>query len=90
MADPAHLLLRRLLGSAFLMFAVLAWKMRAVRDAAALQGVCSAFTVGSVVGAIASLHAVLTGVVNPFGWSSVLVAAARATPGRVSTERELP
>jgi hypothetical protein len=51
----------------------LAWLIRNVADALARRAIVAAGLVANLVGLVISLIGVLTGVVNAFGWSAVVI-----------------
>lgn len=71
--DAAGLFIARLLGSAFLMFAVVSWLVRNVGPSPERQAIALAFFVGDTVAFVASLLVQLEGVVNALGWSTVAI-----------------
>ncbi len=73
--DASSRYLARLLGAAFLAFAVIAWMARTSTDVAALSAICAGFTIGSAAGLLASLKGQLGGSLKPAGWSIELIYA---------------
>jgi hypothetical protein len=73
--DPTAELLYvgRLLGAAFLMFAVLTWHSRDAQDSTARQAIVLALFVGFVVGFVVSLVGQLNDIVNALGWTTVAI-----------------
>jgi hypothetical protein len=73
--DPADTLLftGRLLGGAFITFAVLTWQSREAQDSTARKAVVLALFVGFVVGFVVSLIGQLNDIVNALGWSTVAI-----------------
>jgi hypothetical protein len=69
----AGLYVGRLLGAAFLMFAVLTWQSRDAQDSTARQAIVLALLVGFVVGFVASLVGQLNDIVNALGWTTVAI-----------------
>jgi len=73
--DASSHYLARLLGAAFLAFAVIAWMARTSTDVTALSAICAGFTIGSAAGLLASIKGQLGGTLKPMGWSTVLIYA---------------
>jgi hypothetical protein len=71
--DPAGLFLARLLGAAFLAFAVTNWLVRNAGPTRERQAIALGHFVSEAVGFVASLLAQLDGVANGLGWSTVLI-----------------
>jgi hypothetical protein len=71
--NDAGLFIARLLGAAFLMFAVLAWLVRNAAPSAERQAITLAFFVSNTVAFVASLLAQLAGVANALGWTTVAI-----------------
>jgi hypothetical protein len=63
----------RLLGAAFLMFAVLTWQSRDAQDSTARQAIILALLVGFVVGFVVSLVGQFNNIVNALGWTTVAI-----------------
>jgi len=63
----------RLLGAAFLMFAVLTWQSRDAQDSTARQAIILALLVGFVVGFVVSLFGQFNNIVNALGWTTVAI-----------------
>ena len=63
----------RLLGDAFLMFAVLTWQSRDAQDSTARQAIILALLVGFVVGFVVSLVGQFNNIVNSLGWTTVAI-----------------
>ncbi len=66
----------RLFGTALLTFGLILWFVRESPDWTAVRGVLLGAAVGNVVGAIVSLWAILTGVMNGAGWLFVVTYVA--------------
>jgi hypothetical protein len=67
------LFLSRLLGAAFITFAVVTWGSRDAQDSTARQAVVLALFVGFVVGFVVSLIGQLNEIVNALGWTTVAI-----------------
>jgi hypothetical protein len=63
----------RLLGAAFLMFAVLTWQSRDAQDSTARQAIILALLVGFVVGFVVSLVGQINNIANALGWTTVAI-----------------
>lgn len=71
--DAAGLFIARLLGAAFLMFAVVSWLVRNAGPSPERQAIALAFFAGDAVAFVASLLAQLDGIANALGWSTVAI-----------------
>jgi hypothetical protein len=72
-ASEILILILRLMGAAFIGFAVLTWLARNANESAARRAIVVALLVGDVVGFIAALMGQLADVVNSLGWSTVAI-----------------
>ena len=63
----------RLLGAAYIGFAVIAWQIRSASDPDVGKTVLPGFFISYGIGFVAALIAQLSGVVNAMGWSSVVI-----------------
>jgi hypothetical protein len=73
--DPSEILIfiLRLLGAAFIGFAVLTWSARNANDSEARRAIVLALIVSEGIGFIVALIAQLADVVNSLGWSTVAI-----------------
>jgi hypothetical protein len=71
--NDGGLYIGRLLGAAFLMFAVLTWQSRDAQDSTARQAIILALLVGFVVGFVVSLVGQFNNIVNALGWTTVAI-----------------
>jgi uncharacterized membrane protein YfcA len=71
-ADPSAILNLQFFGSALLAWGVITWFARDL-DWAAVRGVLIGGIVGDVVGGLLSVWAIVEGLVNAFGWTSVVI-----------------
>lgn len=71
--DETGILLARLLGGAFLNFAVLTWFARNAGESDARRAIVLSFAIGSAIGFVVSLLDQLAGRVNALGWSTVAI-----------------
>lgn len=71
--SDAGLYIARLLGAAYLAFAVLAWGSRDAQDSTARQAIVLALFVGFVFGFVISLVGQLNNIVNALGWITVAI-----------------
>jgi hypothetical protein len=73
--DPSEVLIYvgRLMGAAFIGFAVLTWSARNANDSSARRVIVFALLVSDGVGFIVSLMGQLADVVNSLGWSTVAI-----------------
>ena len=60
-------------GSALLALGVISWLAKDFREWDAVRGVLIGIVVTDIVGGLLSIWATITGVLNAFGWSSVIV-----------------
>jgi xanthine/uracil permease len=72
-SNPAAILGYRYFGVALLTIAVLAWLIRYSTDWIALRSVLIGYAVGNVAGVLVSIWGTLSGIMNPMGWSAVLI-----------------
>ena len=71
--SPGGLYVGRLLGAAFLMFAVVTWRSRDALDSTARQAIILALLVGFVIGFVVSLVGQVNEIVNELGWTTVAI-----------------
>ena len=71
--NEAGLFNSRLLGTAFLSFAIISWLVRNSSGSSELNAIVLAFAVGDIIGFVISLVYQLQGVVNALGWSTVAI-----------------
>lgn len=71
--DQGTVFLTRLYGSSLVFFGLVAWFFRNVADKEAQRALMLAFFIAEVVGLVVSLQGTLSGVMNAFGWTAVLV-----------------
>jgi hypothetical protein len=71
--EPHVILEAQFFGSALLALAVITWFAKDFRDWDAVRGVVLGIVVATVVGGLLSIWATIMGVLNAFGWSSVIV-----------------
>jgi hypothetical protein len=78
--DPSEVLIYvgRLMGAAFIGFAVLTWLARNVNDSTARRAIVFALLVSDAIGFIVALMGQLADVVNSLGWSTVAICLIRA------------
>lgn len=77
-ADPAHQLLARLLGAAFIGYAIITWNLRDCTDPLTLRSFSIAILVSFAIATVGATYAVLTGATNALGWSTVFIYSAFA------------
>ena len=70
--EPHAILNLQFFGSALLAWGVITWFARDL-DWAAVRGVLIGGIVGDVVGGLLSVWAIVEGLVNAFGWTSVVI-----------------
>ena len=63
----------RLLGTAFLSFAIISWLVRNSSGSSELNAIVLAFAVGDIIGFVISLVYQLQGIANALGWSTVAI-----------------
>jgi len=71
--SPAGVLVARLFGAALFGYAVLSWFARNAGESEARNAIVLAIFVGDAIGFIVALLGQLSGVVNAFGWSTVVI-----------------
>jgi uncharacterized PurR-regulated membrane protein YhhQ (DUF165 family) len=69
--EPAGILVARLLGASFLVFAVTNWLVRNAGPTRERQAIILGLFVGEAVGFVVSLLAQLDGIANSLGWLTV-------------------
>ena len=72
-STPAVALASRLFGGTLLAVAIILWSARDFRDPAAVRAVLMASVTSDAVNFVVVLLAVISGTVNAFGWSTVLI-----------------
>ena len=70
-ADPWHVLSGRYFGAALLMYAAALWGMRALTEPDAQRRAAGMLAAATAVSMLVTLYAVIGGVMNAAGWSSV-------------------
>ena len=70
---PGGIPVVRLFGAALLEFAFLAWLARNTTESEARKAIIPAIFIGEAVGFVVALLGQLSGVVNPLGWSTVVL-----------------
>ena len=71
--SPTIALMSRLFGGTLLAMSVILWSAREFRDEAAVRAVLIALGSSSVVNFVVSIIATLSGTINAFGWTTVLI-----------------
>ena len=71
--NEAGLFNSRLLGTAFLSFAIISWLVRNSSGSSELNAIVLAFAVGDLIGFVISLIFQLQNVANALGWSTVAI-----------------
>jgi hypothetical protein len=71
--SEAGLFVARLLGTAFIAFALISWLIKDSPGSSELRAVILAFFVSDLIGFVLSLIFQLQGVANALGWSTVLI-----------------
>jgi hypothetical protein len=71
--NAAGLYIARLLGGAFLSYALLTWTVRYAVDSRERRAIVLALLVANAIGLVASLLAQLSGIANALGWSTVVI-----------------
>jgi hypothetical protein len=71
--SDAGLYIGRLLGAAFITFAVATWQSRDAQDSTARKALVLGLFVGFVIGFIVSLAGQLNNIVNSLGWTTVAI-----------------
>ncbi len=74
--DAPTILGFRFFGTTLLSLGLVVWFVRATSDRAALRGLLLGLAAGNAVGALISISATVTGVMNAMGWSAVLIYVA--------------
>ncbi len=69
--DPTGAFMAQLFGQAFIVLGILLWLMRNTTEASTVRAFSMSLFLGDAVGFVVSLIAVLNGVVNPLGWTTV-------------------
>ena len=72
-AGPAETLLGQFFGVALIGIGLITWLARNVTDANALGAIVLALLISDIIGVIVSLIGTVTGVMNVFGWSAVII-----------------
>ena len=65
----------QLFGVELIHVGLLAWLIRNVADGLAQRAIILAFLIGDALGLLISLIGTISGVLNPFGWSAVVIYA---------------
>ncbi len=63
----------RLLGQMYVVIALVLWFCRNTSEASTKKAFAISITIGDAIGIVVSLMAVLSGAMNPFGWSAVAI-----------------
>lgn len=71
--DDAGLFMARLLGSVFLMTAIVAWQSRFAEDSLARQAIVQGYFAGFALSFVVSLVGQLNGIANALGWTTVAI-----------------
>jgi hypothetical protein len=71
--SDAGLFVSRLLGAAFIGFAIISWMFRFTSESGELRAILLTFFVSDIIGFIISLIYQLQGVANALGWSTVAI-----------------
>ena len=71
--SPGGLIIARLLGAALLGYAVLTWCARKAEDSEARKAIILSIFISDAIGFIVALIGRLSGAVNAFGWSTVII-----------------
>ncbi len=69
--DPGGAFMAQLFGAAFILLGLLLWLMRNTTEASTVKAFSMSLFLGDAVGFVVSLIAVLNGVVNALGWTTV-------------------
>jgi len=69
--DPGGAFMAQLFGSAFILLGLLLWLMRNTTEVSTVKAFSMSLFIGDAVGFVVSLIAVLNGVVNALGWTTV-------------------
>jgi len=72
-AGPAETLLGQFFGVALIGIGLITWLARNVTDANARGAIVLALLISDIIGVIVSLIGTVTGVMNVFGWSAVII-----------------
>ena len=72
-SGPAEALLGQFFGVALIGIGFITWFARNVADANALGAIVLALLISDIIGVIVSLIGTVTGVMNAFGWSAVII-----------------
>ena len=70
---PGGLAIANLLGAAFIGFGVVSLQARDSGDSVARRAIALGFVVGNVIGAVMTIVAITSGVVNALSWSTVAI-----------------
>jgi len=71
--NPALNYVGQLFGAALVTFAVLTWSARNTDESDAKRSIVLALFIGDAIGFIVALIAQINGIVNTFGWSTVVI-----------------
>ncbi len=69
--DPGGAFMAQLFGQAFILLGILLWMMRNTSNPSTVKAFSMSLFIGDAVGFVVSLMAVLNGVVNALGWTTV-------------------
>lgn len=71
--NTAGLFMTQLFGAALIEIGLVAWAVRYAADPGRQRGIALGFCVGTTIGFVVALQAVMGGVVNALGWSTVVL-----------------
>jgi hypothetical protein len=69
--EPGGTYMAQLFGQAFILIGLLLWLMRNTTEPSTVRAFSMSLFIGDMVGLVVSIIAVLNGVVNPLGWTTV-------------------
>lgn len=72
-AGPADVLLGQYFGVALIGIGLITWFARNITDSSATGAIVLALLISDIVGVIISVLGTVKGVMNPFGWSAVII-----------------
>ena len=81
LADPGAIFVGRLFGAALLAYCFVAWLARDAQPSVARRAIVLGFFLSGAVGFIVTLVGQLSGVMNAFGWSAVVIYLVILTIG---------
>lgn len=71
--SPAGIIVGRLFGAALIGFGALTWLAKDAAESEARGAIVLALFIGDVIGFVVALLGQLSGVINPLGWSTVVI-----------------